>query len=185
MRIWTGRITLIFIFLLFASELHARNMDGKFAIGYGQGLSQSGVSGLAIDYWVGYVKVGTLVGFDLWFPDEGEGRTRLKASLHAFYAVVRARSANLNIGIRGNAGFDVIGEEQATGLGVEIPIEVEFWVTEHVSLTGHVGLTMDILDGDENPLLEGAGMDDGKGKGVNLSLGATGFAGGVGFHFYF
>lgn len=181
MRFWTGHLVLLLILSFGATDLQARDMDGKLAIGYGQGLSRSGVSGLAVDYWIGYVKVGALVGFDMWLPDEGDGTTEVKAAMHVLYAVARARHANLNIGIRGNGGFEVFGDDQATGFGIELPIEAEYWVTEHVSLTGHVGLTIDLLDGKSNPLLD----EVEPGEGVRLSLGATGFAGGVGFRFYF
>jgi hypothetical protein len=172
-------LTLVLSFSV--SELQARDMDGKLGIGYGQGLSQTGVSGLAIEYWVGYVKIGALVGFDMWVPDQGEGTTEVKAAVHVLYAVARARNANLNIGIRGNAGFQLFGDEEATGFGIELPIEAEYWLAEHVSLTGHVGLTIDLLDGEANPLL----AESTAGEGIRLGLGAAGFAGGVGFRFYF
>ena len=160
--------------LLVGQNALAVDTDGKFGIGGNASLSQQGVTGLGLNYWVGHLKVGAITGFSMVSPSEGDSTTNMSVALHGLYAVARSKEANLNTGLRINmrdliasGGAEGAAEQDMT-LGFEVPIEAEFWVTEHVTITAHVGLSIDMPT-----------------DTTIISLGGPGFNGGAGFNFYF
>ena len=156
------------MFTLLGSTALAVDTDGKFGIGANASLSDSGVSGLGLNYWVGHLKVGVITGFEMQSPSEGDSTTKLDLGLQGLYAVARSKEANLNTGARLNF-IDLVGPEGSDmAFGFEVPIEAEYWVTNHVTITAHVGLS--IFMPKDNTI---------------ITLGAPGFNGGAGFNFYF
>lgn len=170
----------------------AKDMNGKFGVGLSQSLTSSlpgnGVTGIGLNYWIGNLKLGTIFGMNFYFPDAGDVRSTVLIAVQALYAIARADDVNLNFGLRFNMGIDAgaPATPPATGtadtlFGVQfdIPIEGEYFLSEHFSLYGHVGVTLTIIGTDGNPLMPGTP------KGFNLGIGQGGFAGGAGFNFYF
>ena len=164
----------------------AKDMGGKFGVGFNQSLT-SGVSGLAFNYWAGNLKLGGLVGMNFFFPDTGDTVTAVQLGIQALYALARSTDANLNFGLRVNLGIADAGSppvgapDPGTTVGVQfdIPVEGEYFLSDHFSFYGHVGLTLTIVGSDGNPLSPGAQ------KGVGFGVGQGGFSGGAGFNFYF
>ena len=155
-------------FLVLGGNALAVDTDGKFGVGGNASLSESGVSGLGLNYWVGHLKVGVITGFEMQSPAEGDSTTKLDLAVHGLYAVSRSKDANLNTGVRINL-IDLVGAKGTeTTFGLEVPIEAEFWVTNHVTITAHAGLS--IYMPEDNTVIR---------------LGAPGFNGGAGFNFYF
>lgn len=154
--------------LMLTGNATAVDTDGKFGIGANASLSAMGVSGVGLNYWVGDLKIGAITGFMMTSPSEGDGETKVDLALHALYSVARSKEANLNTGVRLNL-VDLVGPEGTDmTMGFEVPIEAEFWVTEHVSVTAHVGLAIDMPK-----------------DNMIISFGGPAFNGGAGFNFYF
>jgi len=155
-------------FLLVGQSALAVDTDGKFGIGGNASLSEAGVTGLGLNYWVGHLKVGAITGFNMISPSEGDSETRMSLAIHGLYAVARSKEANLNTGLRINLKDLMAPEGTDMALGFEVPIEAEFWVTEHVTITAHVGLSIDMPE-----------------DTTVVTFGGPGFNGGAGFNFYF
>lgn len=164
----------------------AKDMNGKFGVGLSQSLT-SGVTGLGLNYWIGNLKLGTIFGMNFFFPDtddpknnnESDVQSTVVIALQALYAIARADDANLNFGLRFNMGIrDPGAADTIFGVQFDIPIEGEYFLSEHFSLYGHVGITLTIIGEDGNPLAAGN-------QGFNLGIGDGGFSGGAGFNFYF
>ena len=154
--------------LLGGTNAYGVDTDGKFGVGGNASLSEYGVSGLGLNYWVGHLKAGLIAGFEMTSPSEGDSTTKLDIAFHGLYALARSKRANLASGIRVNL-IDLVGATGTeTAMGFEVPIEAEFWVTNHVTITAHAGLSM-YEDGDDTV----------------VRLGAPGFNGGAGFNYYF
>ncbi|NUN14515.1 MAG: hypothetical protein HUU55_12875 [Myxococcales bacterium] len=163
--------------LALVTSAQAKDMDGKFGVGYSQSLT-GGASGLGLNYWAGDLKIGAILGIDFFSPDGGDSETNLKLGLQGLYAIARSNDANLNFGLRVNIGV-ASAAETAFGLQFDLPLEGEYFLSDHFSLYGHVGLTVTIVGEDGNPLAPG------KGKGFGIGVGDGGFSGGAGFNFYF
>ena len=146
----------------------AADTDGKFGVGAHSSLTDGGVSGLGVNYWIGDIKAGLVLDIQMVMPDEGDAVNNISAAVQGLYAVARSKDANLNTGLRINLN-DLSGPEGTDmALGIEIPVEAEYWVTEHVTVTAHVGLAVEMPEG-----------------AMLISIGAPGFAGGAGFNFFF
>ncbi len=156
----------------------AKNMDGHFGVGVNQSLNAS-VTGIGLNYWIGNIKAGIIAGVNYFKPDSGDGQMQVRLALQGLYAVARATNANLNVGLRFNLGMNSKVAPDTTGFGFEIPIEAEYFLSDHFSILGHAGLAIDIIGKDGSPLMPGAG------KGLNIGFGSAGFSGGVGFNFWF
>ena len=136
------RVVVVLSVVLFTSPAFGVDTDGKFGVGASSTLSSSGVSGLGFNYWIGALKVGTILGFQYESPSEGDSIHQLDLALHGLYAIAREKRANLNVGARIFFIKLSHSEEEPTDLGIEVPIEAEFWVTEHVTISAHAGLEM-------------------------------------------
>ena len=144
---------------------NAADTDGKFGVGYDQSLS-GGVSGLALNYWVGDIKMGATIGLGMTTGDAGV--TVLDAAVNFGYAIAGNDTASLQVGLGVNI-TDALGELGDMGLGIDLGLEMEIWLNANVSVTGHAGLAVDGLTADA----------------MNIALGAGGFNGGVGINWYF
>jgi hypothetical protein len=162
-----------------ATPAEAKDMSGKFGVGLNQSLT-SGITGLGLNYWIGNLKLGGLLGMDFFFPDSGDSEYTIGLGIQALYAIARAEDVNLNFGLRVNLGIADPGAADTTvGVQFDIPLEAEYFLSDHFSFFGHVGLTLTIIGEDGNPLAPGSG------QGVGFGVGRGGFSGGVGFNFYF
>lgn len=165
--------------LALSAPATAKDMGGKFGVGLNQSLT-GGVTGLGLNYWIGNLKLGGIFGMNFFFPDGQDTVSTVVIGLQGLYAIARADDVNLNFGLRFNMGINDPGAADTQfGVQFDIPLEAEYFLSEHFSLFGHVGLTMTIIGDDPNPLAPGVT------KGFNLGVGQGGFSGGAGFNFYF
>ena len=173
---------LLTVAIALSAPAHAKDMRGKFGVGLNQSLT-SGVTGIGLNYWIGNLKVGGIFGMNFFFPDGGgDVESTVLIGLQGLYAIARADDANLNFGLRFNMGIaDPGAADTVFGVQFDIPLEGEYFLSEHFSLYGHVGLTMTIIGDDPNPLEHNVVHA----KGFNLGVGDGGFSGGAGFNFYF
>jgi hypothetical protein len=102
-----GRIALKSCTVLFLSLLQgallARDMSGKFGVGYQQSLG--GVSGISARYWIGdFALIGT-VGLDLVKLGSGETPAGLALAVGGVYAFSLSENANLCVGLMADFGY--------------------------------------------------------------------------------
>lgn len=93
---------------LVASSVSAKDMRGRFGVGYEAGLG--GANGIALSYWF-----TDALGIDLDFGlgyEKGDGRLAFQTALGIRYNIARAKDVNLGVGLRVNFGF---WNEDATG----------------------------------------------------------------------
>ena len=190
-----------------AGSAHAKDMNGKFGIGFTQTIG--GVSGMSFRYWVTR-DVGLELDFGLSFLDSDGIRTSTEflGAVGVFYAIVQHRTANLSIGIRGDIGFtskpptaapvsvssavntEVASEipETATSLlqfNLEIPLMVEFFLSDSVALNLAVGVVL-IFVPDGGPILDSTGLGIIQPEtDFAVGIGTGGLLGSAGFTFYF
>ena len=167
MRVRLG-VVFVLVGILLTSPAVAVDTDGKFGVGASSTLSSSGVSGLSFNYWVGALKVGTIAGFEYVSPSEGDSSHQLDLAIHGLYAIAREKRANLNFGVRIFLVKLSHSEDEPTDVGMEFPIEAEFWMTEHVTITAHAGVGMFFPE-----------------QRKEIHVGAPAFSGGAGFTYYF
>ena len=162
----TGALSLLLFFI--SGTAHAVDTDGKFGVGGLTSLGSEGVSGLSLNYWVGGLKTGIIAGIRHIRPKEGDNETNLNLAFQGLYSLSRTKRANFNTGLRIvlKGLVTPTGEEMEPGL--EIPLEAEFWVTEHVSVLANAGL----------------GIYFPKDRTV-VEIGSPRMAVGAGFNFYF
>jgi hypothetical protein len=204
------RIKLLFVTLVLcmAVPAQAKDMQGKFGLGYTQTLG--GVSGLGFTYWATR-KLGIETVFSVEVIDRRSLRssTAVYSALGILYSIVQHRHANLSVGIRADLGFRtfpterqqtvVVGDavdtesqsvtpeatESTVHINVEFPIVAEFFFSDSFSVSLAVGMVA-VFVPDEGAILE----TNGPGATVKrdefgFGIGAGGLLGSAGFTFYF
>ena len=166
------------VFVLASTTASAKDMGGKFGVGYEQNLTGS-AGGLNVQYWFGNLSLGMLLGLDYFKPDSGDSTMTFNLAPHVLYAVARSNEANLNMGIRLPIGImDPGAGDTQFGLQIELPIVGEYFFSDHFAIFGQVGLVFELPVGDQNVL-------SGRAKGFGVGIGGAAFSGGAGFNFYF
>gem|GEM_PF-431556 len=103
MKIIVQRAILVSLLFLVPSALFARDMNGKFGIGYQQSLG--GVSGISARYWVeDFALIGT-VGLDLVKLASGNTAVGLGFGVGGIYAFSVSENANLCVGLIADMGY--------------------------------------------------------------------------------
>ena len=170
------------LLLLGSTDALAKNMHGKFGVGYQQ--TMLGAHGFSFTYWTTpSFGLNFLAGSEFALDEDNDNTTTLYASLGLRYVVYATKLANLDIGLRGILGW--LSEPSATQFGVELPIEVELFLSNSFSINLATGLTFTMVP-DNGPLFEAAGLggvSEPNSKGVGI--GAGGLFGHAGFTFYF
>lgn len=202
--------------LALARPAAAKDMNGKFGVGYTQSLG--GVSGLNLRYFVGDVQVEGTVGFDLFQPSKSAVDlgtwTSVKGSVGALYYFARSDQANLGTGLRVDLGWrsrEAVGGEaagecaagdgneacqrdamarasSAWQVNIEVPLQAEFFFTDHFALGLATGLLFTIITQEgQAPLATGTKSlaADTKKKGFGFSLGSGSLFGTASFTYYF
>ncbi len=195
--------------LLAASPAGARNMNGKFGVGYSQTLG--GVSGIQLRYFVKDFAIEGTIGLDLFKPKDMDPRTSVKGALGVVYNFARFEIANLGVGVRGDVGWRN-GEAIAAGLrskcldkatdastcngitadsawqfNVEIPLVAELFFTDHLSVNLQAGVLFTIVNTKNKALPQSTGQQstDTEEEGFGFSFGAGSLFGSAGFTVYF
>jgi hypothetical protein len=173
--------TLLVLGLLLAPDAGARDMNGRLGLGGARTLA--GVQGIDVTYWAGRLGlVGTLNIF-MGFPEEDapdpDAFFKPAVALGAIFPFIANDRAELSIGGRVNLAI-AHGETQ---ISLEAPLRIEWYVTDHLSLHGEVGLVIEIVP-EEDRLLTAAGGTDGM-NGTGIILGGTNLSAGAGFSFFF
>jgi hypothetical protein len=193
--------------MLLPAPAEARNMKGKFGLGFQQTLL--GARGLGLSYWAAKRLSIDLVlgaGFVVSDKDEDGDRTSgitILGALGLKFALVSAKFCNLSLGLKfdlgwanrlpyEDAGGNVRSDKNVVQWGLEIPLEVEFFLTDIFSITLGTGFTFTMVpdspgggEWEQNILYEtGLGYTKETGS-LGIGLGVGSLFGQAGFTFYF
>jgi len=169
----------------------AKDMNGKFGVGYDQSLG--GMSGLNLKYYLGDVAIWTTFGFDYFKPDPGDDRMGFAAAIGGIYNFARSEQANLGIGLRANFGFRnagaMNGSDGSFQFNMELPLVAEFFFTDHFSIHAGTGILLVIVPAKGRSL----DVDDSTSgvtssastKGIGVGIGNGSLIGNAGFTYYF
>jgi hypothetical protein len=204
-----GLLPFLLASMALAAPAEARNMNGKFGVGYSQTLG--GVSGLHLKYFVKDVLIEGTLGFDLFKPSDMDPRTSVKGAVGAFYNFARFEIANLGVGVRLDVGWrngEAItaslrktcladGNDAATCKGVkgssawqfnlEIPLLAEVFFTDHFALNVQAGVVFTFVTNQNKALPQELGQmsTDTQEKGFGFGFGGGSLFGSAGFTVYF
>ena len=175
--------------LLFAGTASAKDMTGRFGLGYDATLG--GASGLALTYWAtNALGIDATIGFALVSTDADTMPMGFMFSLGARYNIARAKDVNLGFGLRVSLAFL---NEDAHGTStfhanIELPLIVEYFFSNHFSINLATGITLAIVPEDGAGLTSlpiGGLPNAGTAKDFGLAFGNGGLFGSAGFKFYF
>lgn len=187
--------------LAWASSASAKDLTGNFGLGLHQSLGgvkggiAGGFTGATLRYW-------PASGFGLELTAganvlnlQGEGRTGLASTLNGAFGVVYnfARSLHANLGVGGRLALGYRSEElsgstertdASVQLNLEVPLSLEFFLSDRFSLTASTGLTVVILSPERGALLaeDPGGTPSG---GSEVGPGSVAINGTVGAIYYF
>ena len=181
--------------LVFASpDLSAKDLAGKFGLGYESTLG--GVRGLDLLYYVNrHLAIEGVLSLDYVSAAE-ESPMVFGMTIGARYNFARAKDANLGLGVRANIGYGNADRTKvATGgaddesivhFNFEIPIILEYFLSNHFSLSTKVGLLIDLIP-EKGAVLHPTNaynMTTG-GDTTRIAFGAPGLMAALGATFYF
>ncbi len=185
-------ILVVTVMVLAAGSVSAKDMRGKFGVGYEQTLG--GVSGLSLAYWVtNALGIDVVFGLGAVVPDRGDSRIGFDLALRAIYNIARAKDVNLGLGIEANMGFlnkaASSGTDASFQFNLAIPVMVEYFFSEHFAINLAMGLTFEIVPEkgkalDVHPAVTRVGTNATKDFGLHIFNGG-GLFGSAGFKFYF
>lgn len=165
--------------LLAPQAASAKDMSGRLGVGGAQTLG--GVRGLDIMYWAGRLGINATTAFTIAKPDGGDTKIGFNLAAGVVYPFVQGDSAELSIGGRLNFG---VMTDRSVGIALEAPLRLEWYITDHLSLHGEVGVVF-VIVGHDGTSLGQAPNALANSSGVGFVVGATGVAGGGGFNVYF
>lgn len=181
-------------------SVYAKNMHGKFGGGFQSTLL--GARGVSFSYWTSprlAISVLTGVGFVLGDTDI----TTIVGAGGFKYVVHDTRFANLSVGARldigwanrivytGPDGAQAVSSGSATQIGVEAPVEVEYFFSDSFSINLGTGVTFTMVPdlkekGVDAAILRHQGLGSvSKVKETGIAIGAGSLFGNAGFTFYF
>lgn len=160
--------------VLFASVgAEAKDLNGR--VGVGGARTLGGVQGVDVIYWAGRLGLGGTLGLIFGSPDEGDSALELDLALGVLYPIISREHAELSIGGRVNFG---IVKDAGTQIAIEGPLRLQWYLTDHLSLFGEVGVVIEIVP-EEGRFLSSAGGVGSNGTGI--IIGGTYLTGGGGF----
>jgi hypothetical protein len=179
---------------------HAKDMRGRLGLGLEQSLS--GVSGVALRYWMGEAfGLHAVVGAEvLRTGSDGDAASdlhpRLGASVGGIFNVGRSLHANIGVGARAVLGFQSVlagdgaadtSDKTTLQVGIEIPIMLEFFLSDAFSFSVGTGfrLLLGPIVGDE-PILHPPSSSFTQGsRDTLIGIGAGSLLGTLGAVYYF
>jgi hypothetical protein len=195
-------ILVILTSLCLCAPATAKNMQGKFGIGYQQTLA--GARGLSFSYWAAdKLAIDLLIGAQFLLDNDSNSSTGIEWSAGIRYKILSRRRANLSVGIKASGGYsshvsfarDVLQDDGTTvstpdtadnlfQIAVEAPIDVEFFFSDAFSINIGVGVMFTKVP-EEGALIQGFGLGaTGEPNTTAIGIGAGGLFGMAGFTFY-
>lgn len=193
--------------LLAPATTEARDMNGKFGLGYEQTLG--GVSGIHLKYHVRDFVIQGIVGFDLFKPKDLDPRTAVKGSVGVVYNFARFEIANLGVGIRADLGWrngeavtadarkacvkeggtscDTLSRGSRWQVNLEVPLVAELFFTDHFAVSLQAGVLFTFVTQAEKALPQSTGQmsSDTAEEGFGFGFGGGSLFGAAGFTVYF
>ncbi len=190
MRI-TVRFLTVLVLVVLAIPAQARDMTGKGGIGVL--VTTEGMPMLAFRYWRTHLALEGLLGYVATTPTpatlERPDTTQLRIALGFLYRLADDQKASLALGLRPWLQYTLQSatdqKDQSTWrFGAEIPLQGEVFLNDHISLIGHVGLTIDLATPQARTDGSATALD--LRKDTTLLIGVRGgFSGGAGVTYYF
>jgi hypothetical protein len=204
-----GLLPFLLVPLVLAAPAEARDMNGKFGLGYSQTLG--GVSGLHLKYFIKDFVIEGTVGFDLFKPKDMDPRTSVKGAVGVFYNFARFEIANLGVGARVDIGWrngeaitaflrktclagnndaatcSALSGGSAWQINLEVPLMAEVFFTDHFAVNIQAGVLFTFVTQQNKALPQNTGLlsTDTEEKGFGFSFGGGGLFGSAGFTVYF
>lgn len=174
--------------LLLATSAQAKDLGGKFGLGYEATLG--GAQGLSIAYWVTHaLAIDALLGFQFVSPDQGDSKMALDFAIGARYNFARAKDVNLGIGLKVDLAFlnkaAAGGADSVFHANIELPLIVEYFFSEHFSINLATGITVEIVPEKGKALTPMGTRIATGGKDFGFAVFNGGLFGSAGFKFYF
>ena len=178
--------------LLQTAPAAAKEMDGRLGIGLEQSLG--GASGLALRYFTsdGLALAATL-GVDIVIVD-GDVSAGVAASAGFMAQLARSEHAHLSVGARLTIGYrsldafkiiDPTATDSDLHLAIEIPLGLEVWLADNLSVGAQTGILINIVPGGGAQLhSDGAGGNAPAGS-VGIGIGAGSVTGTLFILYYF
>lgn len=147
-------VAVVSALLLWAPSGAAKDLNGRLGVGVEHSLS--GVSGATLRYWpAAAIGLGFAIGADVVGIAQGKDpATQVDGAITLLYNPPFARSlhANLGLGLRVAASFssvpvttladdgtEITSVDSRTGLRIEIPIVLEFFLSDNLSISAGTG----------------------------------------------
>jgi hypothetical protein len=173
---------LIFAALLAVSSGFAKDMTGRFGVGADQTLG--GVGGLSLQYQASRLfGIQLIMGMSFTAPaaDGAEEVTHFDGAVLGFLHLADFDMASLHVGAGANIGTRSEFDNQLN-FKAEIPLRVEFFLSNHLSLHTDVGVVFDFIQAANDP--PGPGAPDHESDFI-FTFGAADLLGSAGFTFWF
>ena len=168
-------------------------MTGKAGVGV---LANTlGMPFMTLRYWRTRLSIEVLAGWAGDYASEAtaqDSTSRLRLGLGTLYRIADHPKASFSVGVRPWLQIDYVTLSDAaaesdtdTSLswGLELPLQAEAFLTDHVSIQGMVGFSfgLNAPPGGGTDALSQRARDD----SVLFGLGGSGFGGGIGLTYYF
>ena len=178
---------------------HAKDLKGRAGLGVEQTLG--GASGITLRYWPAQAfgfsltagaKIVSYDGVDETGVSEVKYASVVTGSVGLMYNLARSLHANLGAGVRFTFGFqtgetnDIVPQaKDGVQINVEIPLQMEFFLSDSLSLSVATGVVFAMVP-EDGPALDVEGHDRIlRNDSVIIDLGAGGVAASMGIVYYF
>ena len=194
-------VSLFFVVIwgLVLSPASAKDLKGRAGVGLEQTLG--GASGVTLRYWPAQAfgisltagaKIASYDGVDEAGAAEVKYASIVTGAVGVMYNIARSLHANLGVGARVTLGFqtgetnDIVPEAgDGTQFNFEIPIQLEFFMSDSFSVSVATGVVFALIP-EDGPTLEVDGHDKvQRNDAVIIDLGAGSIAGSLGVVYYF
>lgn len=189
---WRTALAALMLASALAQNAAAKEMDGRLGLGLEQTLG--GASGLALRYFTSdSLALCATLGVDITLVD-GDVSAGVVASAGFMAQLSRSEHAHLSVGARATIGYrsldafkiiDPTATDSDLHLALEVPIALEVWLADNLSVGAQTGLLIDIVPGGGRQLdPDGAGGSAPPG-GIGLGIGAGSVTGTLFVLYYF
>ena len=179
-------VLLVATVMVAPSTAGARDMNGSFGIGAQRTLA--GVSGFDVVYWIGKMALNATISI-YYFNEsssgaEGDGNSGINLGLAAGALFPFLTSDRFDLSIGGRIDIST-RDGGCSQLGLEAPLRLEWFVTDHFAIHGEVGVVIELIPSEGRNITPSGLPGVPAGKGTGFYAGNTGLTGGAGFNFIF